>query len=144
MAAILDFWSEWFFLSSSPWCFLPSLENMSFGSGIEAKNRFWRWRPWRPSSFSDQNDFSYFDLLVTPMLPYQSFLGYQVSRQSAFSLRKHAYSNILKTLRPEKKKKKKKKKKGKFSDKKKIWYFSYVCSKHRLCVLVRTASPRRF
>ena len=32
-------------------------------------------------------------------------------------------------------KKKKKKKK-----KKKIWYFSYICSKHRLRVLVRTAS----
>ena len=26
----------------------------------------------------------------------------------------------------------------------KIWYFSYFCSKHRLWVLVRTASPRRF
>ena len=34
-------------------------------------------------------------------------------------------------------------KKGKFSDKK-IWYFSFVCSKHRLWVLVRTASARRF
>ena len=31
----------------------------------------------------------------------------------------------------------------KFSDKK-IWYFSYFCSKHRLWVLVRTASARRF
>ena len=31
----------------------------------------------------------------------------------------------------------------KFSDKK-LWYFSYFCSKHRLWVLVRTASPRRF
>ena len=31
----------------------------------------------------------------------------------------------------------------KFSDKK-FWYFSYFCSKHRLLVLVRTASPRRF
>ena len=31
----------------------------------------------------------------------------------------------------------------KFSDKK-YWYFSYFCSKHRLWVLVRTASPRRF
>ena len=26
---------------------------------------------------------------------------------------------------------------------KKFWYFSYYCSKHRLWVLVRTASPRR-
>ena len=32
----------------------------------------------------------------------------------------------------------------KFSDKKKLWYFSYFCSKHRLWVLVRTASARRF
>ena len=31
----------------------------------------------------------------------------------------------------------------KFSDKK-IWYFSYFFSKHRLWILVRTASPRRF
>ena len=34
-------------------------------------------------------------------------------------------------------------KKWKFSDKN-FWYFSYSCSKHRLWVLVRTASPRRF
>ena len=34
-------------------------------------------------------------------------------------------------------------KKLKFSDKK-LWYFSYFCSKHRLWVLVRTASARRF
>ena len=27
---------------------------------------------------------------------------------------------------------------------KKFWYFSHFCSKHRLWVLVRTASPRRF
>ena len=31
----------------------------------------------------------------------------------------------------------------KFPDKK-FWYFSYFCSKHRLWVLVRTASTRRF
>ena len=31
----------------------------------------------------------------------------------------------------------------KFSDEK-LWYFSYFCSKHRLWVLVRTASSRRF
>ena len=34
-------------------------------------------------------------------------------------------------------------KKGKFSDKK-FWYFSYSFLKHRLWVLVRTASARRF
>ena len=40
-----------------------------FGSGEEAKNRFSRWRPWRPSWISDRNNLSYFDLQVTPMLP---------------------------------------------------------------------------
>ena len=40
------------------------------------------------------------------------------------TLRKHAYSNILKILPP---------KNGIFLDKK-IWYFSYFCSKHRLRV----------
>ena len=52
----------------------------------------------------------------------------------AYTLRKHAYSNKLKILRP---------KKGTFQIKK-IWYFSYSCSKHRLWVLVRAASMRRF
>ena len=33
--------------------------NWSFDSG-EAKSRFSRWPPWRPSWISDQNDFSYF------------------------------------------------------------------------------------
>ena len=40
--------------------------NWPFGSGEEVKNRFSRW--W-PSWISDPNDFSYFDLLVTLMLP---------------------------------------------------------------------------
>ena len=52
-------------------------------------------------------------------------------RRVHFTLRKHAYSNTLKILP---------RKNGNFSDKK-FWYFSYVCSKHRLWVLVRTASP---
>ena len=34
--------------------------NWPFGSGEEAKNRFSRWLPWRPSWISDQNNFSYF------------------------------------------------------------------------------------
>ena len=42
-----------------------------------------------------------------------------------WSLRKHAYSNILKILSP---------KQWIFSDKK-FWYFSYFCSKHRLRVI---------
>ena len=34
--------------------------NWSFGSGEEAKNRFSRWLPWRPSWISNRHDFSYF------------------------------------------------------------------------------------
>ena len=33
--------------------------NWPFGSGEVAKNRFSRWRPWRPFLISDRNDFSY-------------------------------------------------------------------------------------
>ena len=33
--------------------------NWPFGSE-DAKNRFSRWLPWRPSWISDRNDFSYF------------------------------------------------------------------------------------
>ena len=39
------------------------------GLGEEAKNRFSRWLPWRPSWISDRHDYSYFYLQVTPMLP---------------------------------------------------------------------------
>ena len=34
--------------------------NWLLGLGVEAKNRFSRWRPWRPSWISDWHDFSYF------------------------------------------------------------------------------------
>ena len=34
--------------------------NWPFGSGEEAKNRFSRWQPWRPSWISNRHDFSYF------------------------------------------------------------------------------------
>ena len=34
--------------------------NLPFGSGEEAKNRFSRRLPWRPSWISDRHDFSYF------------------------------------------------------------------------------------
>ena len=51
------------------------------------------------------------------------------------TLRKHAYSNILKISPP---------KNWKFSDKKNSEFFFHIfCSKHRLWVLVRTASARR-
>ena len=34
--------------------------NWPFSSGEEAKNRFSRWVPWRPSWISDWHDFSFF------------------------------------------------------------------------------------
>ena len=34
--------------------------NWLLGLGVEAKNRFSRWSPWRPSWNSDRHDFSYF------------------------------------------------------------------------------------
>ena len=34
--------------------------NWPFSSGEEAKNRFSKWLPWRPSWISDWHDFSYF------------------------------------------------------------------------------------
>ena len=45
--------------------------NWLFGSGEKAKNRFSRWRPWRPSWNSDQNDFSYFWSTSHPDASYQ-------------------------------------------------------------------------
>ena len=43
--------------------------NWPFGSGKEAKNRFSRWLPWRPSWISKRTILAIFDLQVTPMLP---------------------------------------------------------------------------
>ena len=57
------------------------------------------------------------------------FFNYSVK-----TLRKHAYSNILKMSPP----------KTENFQIKKLWYFSYFCTKHRLWVLIRTASLRRF
>ena len=50
------------------------------------------------------------------------------------TLRKHAYSNIQKILSP----------KNENFQIKFFWYSSYFCSKHRLWVIVRNASMRRF
>ena len=51
--------------------------NWPFGSGEEAKNRFSRWRPWRPTWIFDRNDFSFFFLSTShPDASYQvSSLG---------------------------------------------------------------------
>ena len=43
--------------------------NWLLGLGEEAKNRFSRWQPWRPSWISNRHDFTIFDLQVTLMLP---------------------------------------------------------------------------
>ena len=43
--------------------------NWPFSSGEEAKNRFSRWLPWRPSWISDCMILAIFDLQVTPMSP---------------------------------------------------------------------------
>ena len=43
--------------------------NFPFASGEEAKNRFSRWSPWRPSWMSNRTILVIFDLQVTPMLP---------------------------------------------------------------------------
>ena len=59
---------------------------------------------------------------------YLSFFTNVCRIRNAHPSRKHAYLDIYKTEN--------------FQTKK--WYFSYFCSKHRLWVLLRTASPRRF
>ena len=43
--------------------------NWPFVSGEEAKKRFSRWWPWRLSWISDRNNFDYFALQDTAMLP---------------------------------------------------------------------------
>ena len=63
--------------------------NWPFGSGEEAKNRFSRWRPWRPSWNSDRKDFSYFWSTSHPDA------SYQVSSQLAQGCRR---SRLLKQL----------------------------------------------
>ena len=49
---------------------LPSKFGVSWPFGSEeAKNRFSRWWPWRPSWIFHRHDLAIFDLQVTPMLP---------------------------------------------------------------------------
>ena len=58
--------------------------NWPFSSGEEAKNRFSRWLPWRPSWFYDRHDFSYFLSTSHPDASYQvwSQLAFQFRRRS--------------------------------------------------------------
>ena len=70
--------------------------NWPFGSGEEAKNRFSRWPPWRPSWISDWNDFSSFFSTSHPNA------SYQVSSQLAFRFRRTSekYVSIWPPWRP--------------------------------------------
>ena len=67
---------------------LPTKFGVSWplGSAEEAKNRFLRWQPLQPLWISDWNDFSYFDLLVIPMLPIKS-------RELAFCFRRRDFQD---------------------------------------------------
>ena len=58
--------------------------NWPFGSGEEAKNRFSRWLPWRPSWISDWRDFSYFWSTSHPNVSYEvwSQLAFRCRRRS--------------------------------------------------------------
>ena len=62
---------------------------MAFQFRRKAKNRFSRWRPWRPSWISDRHDFSYFWSTSHPDA------SYQVSSQLAQGCRN---SRLLKQL----------------------------------------------
>ena len=57
--------------------------NWPFGSGEEAKNRFSRWLPWRPSWFYDRHDFSYFLIYKSPrcFLPSLESIGLSVQEK---------------------------------------------------------------
>ena len=94
MVAILDFGSarfKLFLIYKSPRCFLPSLESTGvlFGSEEEAKNRFSRCQPWRPSWLSNRNKFSY--LWSTS----HSDASYQVSSQLALGFRSRLLKQLL-------------------------------------------------
>ena len=58
--------------------------NWPFSSGEEAKNRFSRWPPWRPSWISDWHDFSYF------WSTSHSNVSYEVWSQLAFRCRRRS------------------------------------------------------
>ena len=60
------------------------LVNWPFNSGEEAKNRFSRWLPWRPSWISDWHEFSYFWSTSHPNVSYEvwSQLAFRCRRRS--------------------------------------------------------------
>ena len=70
--------------------------NWSFSSGEKAKNRFLRWRSWRPSWIFDLNDFSYDWSTSHPDASYQVWSV--KSCQLAFRFRKKCEKYILKMV----------------------------------------------
>ena len=75
--------------------------SMAFGAEEEAKNRFSRCQS---SWISNQNKFSYFDLLVTPLLPIkfqdnQPFVSGEAKNRSWIS-HQNNFSNFLSTSHP--------------------------------------------
>ena len=62
--------------------------NWPFGPGEEAKNRFSRWLPWRPSWILDWNDFSYFSSISHP----------NVSGQLTFGFRRRSFLASLESI----------------------------------------------
>ena len=70
MAAILDFWSEWFLLFliyKSPWCFLP--RSKSVGLSVHNKNLKLDFKDGGHLGFLIRTILAIFDVQVTPMLP---------------------------------------------------------------------------
>ena len=53
--------------------------NWLLGLGVEAKNRFSRWLPWRPSWISDQQDFSFFFIYKSPQCFLESLVSIGLS-----------------------------------------------------------------
>ena len=68
--------------------------NWPFDSGEEAKNRFSRWQPWRPSWISDRHYFSSFLSISHPNA------SYQVWSQLAFGFRSRSKISRWRPRRP--------------------------------------------
>ena len=98
------------------------------------RNNISKWRLLNSSMLSDKSIVSCRHFSFPIFIVGQVVKVKMICFRKACSLRKHAYSNILKNLPP---------KKWKFPDKK-FRYFSNFGSKHQLWVLVRTASTRWF
>ena len=115
----------WFCLFSLPLCVWEGLRPL-----IVTLSGFFSYLFWTCAPNEDLNQPAHPCNLIVVCMKKLYIIGYP----KCPTLRKHAYLNILKILQP----------KPENFQIKKFRYFSYFCSKHRLWVLVRTASPRRF